>query len=128
MVPPNRDGREGKGRTETSGQGHLAIAHRRNRRLVPMEVRPDVTAEPPTSLAGEQRFDIGEPDTIGPSVGADRGRMAATIIAAIDKQTAHAGIAHLAKGYFLRSAGEGGGHDRHSCATTWESIHTLAHS
>jgi hypothetical protein len=57
---------------------------------------------------GEQGLNIGQPDIIGPSIGVDRGRMAATKIAAIDQQAARAGIAHLAKGDFLRSAGEGG--------------------
>jgi hypothetical protein len=46
-------------------------------RLVPMEVWPDLTAAPPASLAGEQRFDIAETDVIRPLICADRGRMAA---------------------------------------------------
>jgi len=42
-----------------------------------MEVWPDVTAAPPASLAGEQRFDIAETDVMRPLICADRGRMAA---------------------------------------------------
>jgi hypothetical protein len=49
----------------------------RDGRLVPMEVWPDLTAAPPASLAGEQRFDIAETDVIRPLICADRGRMAA---------------------------------------------------
>jgi hypothetical protein len=44
---------------------------------------------------------------IGPLVRADRDRVAAGIVRAIDQQTANAGRAHFAEGDFLR-AGQGG--------------------
>jgi hypothetical protein len=53
-------------------------------------VRPDVAALPAAGLTSEQGFDIGQPDIIGPSIGADRGRMAAMIVRAIDQETARA--------------------------------------
>jgi hypothetical protein len=74
------------------------------------EVRPDVGALLAADLTSEQGLDIGQPDIVGPSSGTGRGRMAAPVILTVDKQTAHAGIAHLARGDFLWSAGEGG-HD-----------------
>ena len=54
-----------------SGPGQ-AIAHRCDRRLVRMKVRPNVGASLAASLAGEQGLDIGQPDFVGPSVSADR--------------------------------------------------------
>jgi hypothetical protein len=59
------------------------------------------------ALACERGLDIGQPDTIGPSIAADRGRTAALVILTVDKQTARAGVAHLSKGD-LRRAGESG--------------------
>ena len=47
-----------------------------------------------------QRFDIGQPDLIGPRVGAE-GPMGAFIIRAIDQQPANAGCAHCAERDFL---------------------------
>jgi hypothetical protein len=72
-----------------------------------MKVRPDVGALPAAGLTSEQGFDIGQPDIIGPSIGADRGRMAAMIVRAIDQETAHARRAHFSEGNLLR-AREGG--------------------
>src|SRR5438270_4596785 len=46
----------------------LTIAHRRNRRLLPIEVRPNVGAFLATSLAYEPCFQIGEPDVIRPLI------------------------------------------------------------
>jgi hypothetical protein len=51
----------------------------------------------------EQRLQIGRPHMIGPSVSADRGRMAAPIIRAIDQQAANAHVAQLGKGDLLRA-------------------------
>ena len=73
-----------------------------------LKQRSDVGVLLAAGLAGEQRLDIGQPDIIGPSVSADRGRMAALVILTVDKQTAHAGVAHLSEGDLLRAAGEGG--------------------
>ena len=64
--------------------------------LLPVEIRADVSASPAVP-ADEQRFDVGKPDIIRPSVAADRDGVAAPIIGAIDQQTANAGGAHLAK-------------------------------
>ncbi len=38
--------------------------------FLPMEVRPDIGTTLAAHLADEQRFDIGQPDLIGPRVGA----------------------------------------------------------
>jgi hypothetical protein len=67
-----------------------------------MKVRPDVGALPATGLTSEQGFDIGQPDVIGPSIGADRSRMAAMIVRAIDQET------HFSEGNLLRA--RDGGH------------------
>jgi hypothetical protein len=68
---------------------------------LPMEIGPNIRASLAASLAGEARLDVGQPNVIGPSVPADRRRMAAMIIGAIDQQAANAGGAHLAEGDFL---------------------------
>jgi hypothetical protein len=41
-------------------------------------------------LADEARLDVGQPEIIGPLIGADRDRMAAPVIGAIDQETANA--------------------------------------
>jgi hypothetical protein len=66
-----------------------------------MEVRADFRAFPAAGLAGEFRFDVAKPDVIRPSVAADRDRVAAPIIGAIDQETANAGGAHLGEGDLL---------------------------
>jgi hypothetical protein len=70
----------------------------------PIEVRTDISASPAAGLAGEARFDVGQPNLVGPSVGADRDPMAALEIGAIDQQAANAGGAHFSQGDLL--AGE----------------------
>jgi hypothetical protein len=62
---------------EASRPRALAMAHRRDGRLVPMKVRPNVGAAPTAGLADETWLEIGEPDVIRPLIRADRGRMAA---------------------------------------------------
>jgi hypothetical protein len=57
--------------------------------FLPKEVRPDIGTTLAAHLADEQRFDIGQPDLIGPRVGAE-GPMGAFIIRAIDQQPANA--------------------------------------
>ena len=52
--------------------------------------RPDVGSTLVARLANELRLYIGKPDIIRPRVGADRGRMAALVVGAIDQQTANA--------------------------------------
>ena len=68
--------------------------------LLPIEIRPDIGAFLATRLA--RKFDIGQPDVIGPSIGADRSRMAAMIVRAIDQET------HFSEGNLLRA--RDGGH------------------
>ncbi len=65
------------------------------------KARPDICADVAVSGAGEQRFEIGEPDIVGPLLGADARRVRATIIRATDQEIAHAGCAHFAKRDFL---------------------------
>ena len=72
-----------------------------------MPVRPDVGASLAAGLANEPCFKIGEPDVIGPLVCADRDRVAAMMVRAIDQDSAHASGAHLGEGDLLW-AGEGG--------------------
>src|SRR5271167_1834790 len=72
-----------------------------------MKIRPDVGASLSVGCAYEPRFKIGEPDVIRPSVCADRDRVAALVIRAINQDPADAGVAHLSEGDLLR-AGDGG--------------------
>jgi hypothetical protein len=72
-----------------------------------MKVRPDVSASRAAGLAYEPRLEIGKPDVIRPLIAADRDRVAAAKVLAIDQDTAQAGRAHFAEGNLLR-AGEGG--------------------
>jgi hypothetical protein len=69
-------------------------------RLSPNGSPADIGTTLAAHLADEQRFDIGQPDLIGPRVGAD-GPMGAFIIRAIDQQPANAGCAHCAERDFL---------------------------
>lgn len=68
--------------------------------------RPDIGAATAARLTDEARFDVGEPDIVGPLVGADLDRVAATVVEAIDQHMRYAGLAHLAEGDFW---GLGGG-------------------
>jgi hypothetical protein len=52
--------------------------------------------------AGEAVLDIGEPNVIGPSVTADRQRVATVVVRAIDQDAAHARVAYLAPLHRLR--------------------------
>jgi hypothetical protein len=42
------------------------------------------------------------PQIIGPLIGVDRDRAAAMEVCAVDQDAAHAGVAHLSKGDWLR--------------------------
>jgi hypothetical protein len=46
---------------------------------------------------------VGQPDIIGPVVAADRNRMAATVVSAIDQQATHALFAHVSEADLLRA-------------------------
>jgi hypothetical protein len=63
---------------------NLTIARRRNGWALPMKVWPHVGASLAASLAYELRFEIGEPDVIRPWISADRDRVAALVIRAVD--------------------------------------------
>jgi len=69
--------------------------------FVPIEIRPDVGASLSAHLAGELGLNVGQPVTVRPLVAADRYRMAAAIVRAIDQETAHARGAHLGEGDLL---------------------------
>jgi hypothetical protein len=73
-----------------------------------MKVRPDVSTSLAADFADEPRLDIRKSHVIGPLVRADRDRMAALIIRAVDQDPAHVSVAHLSEGYFLRASK--GGH------------------
>lgn len=62
------------------------------------KLRPHFRAALAAGAADEVRFDVRQPHLIGPAVGVDLGRVAATMIAAIDQHSAHAGCAHFAEG------------------------------
>jgi hypothetical protein len=68
---------------------------------IPIEIRADIRAFQTASLAGESRLDIGQPNVLRPAVAADRDRMAALVVLAIDQQAANAIGAHLCKGDLL---------------------------
>jgi hypothetical protein len=55
-----------------------------------MEIRADISASLAADLAGEAGLKVGQPNVIRPSVPADRCRMAALVIRAIDQQAANA--------------------------------------
>jgi hypothetical protein len=61
-------------------QGHF-LSTRSHRRL--FELRPDVGAAAPASLTGKLRFQIRQPDIVGPAIGVDNDRMGATTVGAI---------------------------------------------
>jgi hypothetical protein len=54
-----------------------------------LKVRPHVGASLAARLAHETRLQVGEPDVIRPLICADRDRVAAMIVRAIDQETAH---------------------------------------
>ena len=68
-----------------------------------MKIRPHVRAALAARLANEPIFDVGEPDIVGPLIGAGRDVMRAVIVAAIDQDAANTGFAHLAKRDLLRT-------------------------
>jgi hypothetical protein len=69
--------------------------------LLPIEIRPDIRAPLAAKLARKQGLYIGQPDVIPPSIAADRCRMAALEIRAIDQPAANARGAHLGEGDLL---------------------------
>jgi hypothetical protein len=67
------------------------------RRADELKIRPNIGAFLAARLTGEQG-----------SISESRTSSGQRSILTVDQHTAEAGIAHLGKGYFLRSAGEGG--------------------
>jgi hypothetical protein len=73
-------------------------------KFIPIEIRPYVRAFSAANLAGEQRFQIGQPDISEPLVSADRRRMAALVVGAIDQESTNARCSHFPEGDFLLAA------------------------
>jgi hypothetical protein len=63
-----------------------------------MPIRPNVRAAPAARLASEPRLGVRQPAVIRPPVAADRRRMTAVIVRAIDQETANATGAHFGHG------------------------------
>jgi hypothetical protein len=76
--------------------------------LYPSEIRADISTPLAACLAGEPRFNIGKPNVIRPSIGADRYRATLLVIRTIDQDAAHATFAHLSEGDL--SLADGFGH------------------
>jgi hypothetical protein len=82
-------------------------AHLADRHPTPVEIWPHVGAALTADPTGEALLDIGQPGIIGPRIAADRNRVAAAVVGAIDQQAAHAHFAHLAKRDLLRAVVHG---------------------
>ena len=76
------------------------------RRLAPVEVRPDLCPAFAAGGADKARLDIRQPQLVPLAIGAQGDAMAAVLVRAIDQDTAHAHLAHVAEGDFLRSGCE----------------------
>ena len=55
----------------------------------PPEIRPHVCTALPADAAGEALLDVGQPQVIGPRIGADPNRVAAAVVGAVNEQSAH---------------------------------------
>jgi len=60
-------------------------------------------------LADKPRLDVGQPD-IGPAIAADRNRVAAMVVGAVDQDAAKAGLRISAKVIFGRAVGHAAHH------------------
>ena len=78
------------------------------RRADELKIRPNIGAFLAARLTGEQGSISESRTSSGQRSALILVQWAALVILTVDKHTAEAGIAHLGKGYFLRSAGEGG--------------------
>ena len=78
-----------------------SIAPGERRWLIPVKVRPDISAALGASRAEETILDIADPEIIRQLVSNHCYVVAASIIAAIDQDAAHAGFAHFAEGDLL---------------------------
>src|SRR5258708_19570129 len=57
-----------------------SVTHRAPGLLFPIEIGPDISAPLAAGLTGEQRLDVGQPDTIAPAIGADLDGMGALVV------------------------------------------------
>jgi len=80
-----------------------------------MEVGADVRAFLAACPAGKPRLDVRQPNIVFPWVAADRHRIAASVIRAIDDEIANAGCAHFGE-CDLRTGSLGHPRDRPYCA------------
>jgi hypothetical protein len=64
--------RQRNGIIKTGRLGHLPVPHHWDGLFVPIEIGPHVSASLAAHLTDEPRFQVGQPDVIGPSVSADR--------------------------------------------------------
>ena len=71
------------------------------RRPVDRKHRPDIGATVAASLTGELRFEIGQADMVGPTIGVDRKRMRAFVIGAVDEKPGGARRSHFSESDFL---------------------------
>ena len=69
----------------------------------PVEIRPHICTALAADPAGEALLEIGQSRIIGPGISADRDRVAAAVVGAIDQQPANAHLAHFGEGDFLRT-------------------------
>jgi hypothetical protein len=106
MVARNHDRGLPKSARQSKCTRTLSIAHRCDGWPLPMKVRSDVSSSLAAGRAYEPRLKIGQPDVVGPAICADRGRVAAMVVRAIDEDAAHASIAHFSEGNLLRSVGQ----------------------
>ena len=67
-----------------SANRELAIADHCRRRAIPIEIWPHIRATLATGAADEPRPNVGQPGIIGPAITADRKRVAAAIVSAIE--------------------------------------------
>jgi hypothetical protein len=68
----------------------------------PNEIRPEIGRPGAAGLTYEQRLKIRESEVVRPSISADRDRMAAVVVGAVDQQAADAHFAHFTQTYFFR--------------------------
>src|SRR5260370_42109157 len=65
-----------------------SVTHRAPGLLFPIEIGPDISAPLAAGLTGEQRLDVGQPDTIAPAIGADLDGMGALVVTAVNQKPA----------------------------------------
>jgi hypothetical protein len=82
MVARNHDRGSPKSARQSKWTRTLPIAHRSDRWLVPIEVRPDVRAALAAGLTDEQRLNVGQPD-------ADSGQQEALLYGALEVADKH---------------------------------------